>query len=109
MPAEYRAKRHHESAGRAGALADDHRGDPALAEFTAWLDSAAPACPCSSYCRGRPQRTAPPKGSRGAGRPAQDQRRAALAGRRGGVLRAAAAQDGLGDGGLRTPAEIKAH
>ena len=55
----------------------------------------------------QPPRRKAPEGP--AGRPAQDQRRAALAGRRGGVLRAAAAQDGLGDGGLRTPAEIKAH
>ena len=87
----------HESAGRAVALACDRRGDPALAEFMARLDSAAPACTCSSCRRGRPRRTTPPKGSRGAGRPAQDQGRTALAGRRGGVLRDVAAQDGPGD------------
>lgn len=96
-PAEQRARKRHESAGRAVALACDRRGDPALAEFMARLDNAAPACTCSSCHRGRPRRTTPPKGSRGAGRPAQDQGRTALAGRRGGVLRDAAAQDGQGD------------
>ena len=53
-PAEYRAKRHHESAGRAGALACDRRGDPALAEFTARLDNAAPAVPVRHATAGAP-------------------------------------------------------